>query len=165
MVPLTLLAAQKVVNVLTTANALSAEFVSLSSAGSMPIPAIANNQIVLSSAAPDVADKDIQLTYPRICVYSETVKNSQTEKFRSFSGSIGVQADIWASADMATQTDIWVHFYLEAVTSVLRRNIGDWGDGMFFNGKYDIKLQPPKAGGFGFVQLAVINCTLEVSLN
>lgn len=164
MVPLTLLAAQKVVNVLTTANALAIEFASVAPSALMPIPAIDNSQIVLSSVAPDLADKDIQFTYPRICVYSGVVKNAQTEKFRSFSGTVGVQADIWASADMVTQTDLWVHYYLEAATGVLRKNIGDWGDGIFFGGKYDVKLQAAKPGGFGFVQAAVLTCSLNVSL-
>jgi hypothetical protein len=163
MIPLTLLAAQKFANILTAGGAVTAAITSLA-ADSSEIPVISSQQVLLSSATPDVADKNIQCTYPRVCIYSGTLKNTQLEKFRSFSGAIDVQADIWASADMATQTDLWIHYYLEAVTSVLRQNIGDWGDGIFFGGKYDVKLKSPKAGGYGFVQGAAVACSLDASL-
>jgi hypothetical protein len=163
MIPLTLLAAQKFSGILTGGSALAAAIATLAS-DSSEIPSISNEQVLLSSATPDIADRNIQFTYPRICIHSGTVKNTQVEKFRSFSGAVDVEADIWASADMATQTDLWIHYYVEAVTSVLRQNIGDWGDGIFFGGKYDVKLQSPKTGGYGFVQGAAVACTLDASL-
>ena len=163
--PITLLAAQKMFNLLTGSNALVQQISLLALEANVNLPTIAPVDVVLSSVAPDLGDKDLQLTYPRVCLYSSGLKNTQMEKFRSLSGAVAVVAEIWASANMVTQSDQWIHFYVEAVTELLRESIGDWGDGMFFSGMYDIQFQQPKAGGFGFVQSAKVTCNLNVSRN
>ncbi len=163
--PITLLAAQKVFNLLTSANALEQQISSLASASNTNVPGIPAGQIVMSSVGPDIGDKNIQLAYPRICLYSSSLKNAQNEKFRSVAGLVAVMAEIWASGDMVTQTDQWIHFYVEGVTEILRQNIGDWSDGFFFSGIYDVQFVPPKAGGFGFVQSAKVTCNLNISRN
>lgn len=165
MFPLTLLAAQKLLNLLTAGNALQQAIENISSAANVLVPLITSGQIVLSSAPPDMGDKDLELTYPRICLFCVGVKNTQIEKFRSLSGTIAVTAEVWASGDLISETDQWIHYYVEALTEILRQNIGDWGDGMFFSGMYDVQLQAPKAGGFGYVESARVTCTLNVSQN
>jgi hypothetical protein len=92
------------------------------------------------------------------------MKNTQQEKFRSFSGGIVVVAEIWSSGNLVDDSDQWIHYYVEALTSILRANRGDWGDGFLFSGIYDVQLQPPKVGGFGYVELARVTCGLNVSL-
>ncbi len=165
MPPLTLLAAQKVAGLLSTGNALQQQIATLAAESNTLIPTIGSGQILLSSAPPDIADKDIQFTYPRVCIYSGLVKNTQAEKFRSFSGTVAVSSDIWASGSFITQIDEWIHYYVEGVTTILRTNLGNWGDGFFFSGRYEVKLQPPKAGGLGFVEAATVTCSLDVSIN
>jgi hypothetical protein len=81
------------------------------------------------------------------------------------SGTISVTADVWASGNLISETDQWIHYYVEAVTDILRQNIGDWGDGMFFSGMYEVQLQAPKVGGFGYVESAKVTCSLNVSQN
>ena len=165
MAPLTLLAAQKLAGLLTGGGMLERQIATLAAETNVLIPTIGGGQVFLSSALPDLADKNMQFAYPRVCVYSGSVKNTQAEKFRSFSGTVAVSSDIWASGDLVTQVDEWIHYYLEAVTTILRSNTGDWGDGVFFSGKYEVKLQPPKAGGLGFVEVATVTCTLDVSIS
>ncbi|MFL6463805.1 MAG: hypothetical protein ACJ73N_05280 [Bryobacteraceae bacterium] len=110
-------------------------------------------------------DRDIQFTYPRVCLYTSGVKNTQMEKFRSLSGSLTAVADVWASGNLVGDTDQWIHFYVEAITNILRKSVGDWGDGIFFPGVYDVQFQPPKVGGLGFAQIARISFNLNVSRN
>ena len=165
MLPLTILAAQKLANLLTTQNALQQEIGNLATSTNVLIPSIPPGQVVLSAALPEMGDKDLQLTYPRVCLYSAVMKNSQVEKFRSLSGTVSVVAEVWASGNLMSDTDHWIHFYIEAVTNILRRNIGDWGDGIFFSGIYDVQLQAPKAGGIGYVEAAKVSCVLNVSRN
>lgn len=165
MLPLTLIATQKVANLLTQGNALQTQIATIAGMADEIVPTIGPGQVVISSVSPDLGDKDVQLAYPRVCLYSNIVKNAQTEKFRSFSGAVGVVAEAWASANLVTQTDLWIHYYVEAITSILRNNIGDWGDNMFYSGRYDVKFQQPKAGGLGFVESAAITCSIEVSRN
>ena len=165
MVPLGLLAAQKVGLLLTADNALGQELNTLTASANVSLPPIQPNQIVLTAVGPEIADKNAQLTYPRICLYSTTIKNTHLEKFRSLSGSLSVSADVWASANLLQDVDQWIQFYVEATTAVLRLNTGDWGDGIFFSGAYDVQFQAPKAGGFGYVELGKVTCTLSVSRN
>lgn len=165
MLPLTILAVQKLLDLLTIRQTLQQQIAAIATSCNTQVPAITPTQVLLSSAGPDIGDKNIQLTYPRVCLYSGGSKNLQTEKFRSLSGTVTVIAEIWASGNLVTDTDQWIHFYVEAVTEVLRQNIGDWGDGIFFPGSYDVQFQPPKAGGIGFVESAKVTCNVNVSRN
>jgi hypothetical protein len=165
MLPLTMLAAQKLSDLLTLGDALQLQISNIAVSCNATVPAITAGHVVLSSATPDIGDSNIQLQYPRVCIYSGAVKNTQIEKFRSLSGTLAVTAEIWASDNLVTNTDQWIHFYVEAATNILRQNIGDWGDGVFFSGIYEVQFQGPRAGGLGFVQSAKVTCNLNVSRN
>lgn len=163
--PMTLLAAQKLANILTADDALQQQIEALASLGNVNIPAVTTNQVVLSSAPPDIGDKNIQLTYPRVCLYSSALKNTHIEKFKTLSGTVSVVTEIWASGNLVTDTDQWIHFYVEAVTELYRQNIGNLNDGVYFSGVYEVQFQAPKAGGLGFSQAAKVTCSLNVSQN
>ena len=165
MPPLTILAVQKVSDLLTGETALQQEITALNNSCNANVPMINPTQIILSSASQDMGDRDIQFSYPRICLYSAGIKNTQIEKFMSLSGGLAAVADVWTSGNLLSDVDQWIHFYVEAITNVLRSNIGDWGDGIFFPGVYDVQFQSPKVGGLGFVQLARITFDLSVSRN
>ena len=163
MLPLTLLAIQKASDLLTSNSALAQELTVLANSVGTSVPTIDSAHVVLSSAAGDVGDTDARLGYPRVCLYSSGFRNSQLEKFCSLSGVVSGTADIWASANLVDDTDRWIHYYVAAVTTLLRRSAGDWGDGVFFPGVYDVQFQPPKTGGMGFVQLAKLRFDLIVA--
>ncbi len=164
MFPLTLLAARKLTGLLTTNDLLAQTIAALAQTAGVAVPLITSGQVALSSAAREIGDREIELNYPRVCVYSSHMKNTQQEKFRSFSGGIVVVADIWSSGNLVDDSDQWIHYYVEALTAILRANLGDWGDGFLFSGIYDVQMQPPKVGGFGYVELARVTCGLNVSL-
>ncbi len=134
MLPFTLLAIQKVSDLLTSNSALNQELASFANSAT-GIPTIDPGQVILSSAANDVGDTDSRLGYPRVCLYSSGFRNSQLEKFCSTSGVLSGIADIWTSADLVDDTDRWIHYYVEAVSALLRKSAGDWGDGIFFPGR------------------------------
>lgn len=163
MLPVTLFASQKLASLLTTNNALQQQVSSVANATNLTVPSITAQQVVLSSAAPDIGDKNIQLTYPRVCIYSSVLKNTHAEKFKTLSGTVSVVTEIWASGNRVTDTDCWIHFYVEAVTEIYRQSAGDLNDGFYFSGAYDVQFSPPKAGGFGFSQSAKVTCILNVS--
>jgi hypothetical protein len=164
MLPLTLLAPQKLLTLLTLDSELQTVVHALATANGQLVPPIASSQILISSLTPDMADKNAQLTYPRVCVYCTQVKNTHQQKFRSFSGPITLAADIWFSANLLTATATGLHYYVQALASILQANQGDWGDGFYFSGLYDVQLQTAKAGGFGFVEMARITCALDVDI-
>jgi hypothetical protein len=164
MLPLTLTAPEKLASLLITDSALQMAANAIAAQSGVVLPAISNSQIVVTSISPEMADKNAQLTYPRVCLYCTQVKNMQTQKFCSFSGSVLLVADVWFSGNLLTPTATGLHYYVEAVASILRANMGAWGDGFYFGGLYDVQLQTPKAGGFGFVEFARISCAVDVNI-
>ncbi len=165
MTPLSLIAAQTFLAKLTNADALEQQITAISTGINTVIPPITSEQVVLSSIPTELADKNVQLNYPRVCIYSSNLKNSRLEKFRSFSGQLTIVAEIWASGDLITDVDTWIHFYVEGVTNILQSNTGDWGNGMFYSGIYDVQFQPPKPGGLGFIEAAKLTFAVNVSVN
>jgi hypothetical protein len=163
--PLTLLVAEQAAGLFTSGNLLVQTITQLAAADGVVVPVILPSQVVVSSATPQIGDMDLGLSYPRVCLYTTGLKNTQLEKFRSLSGTMTLVVDIWASGDLMTQVDQWAHYYVEAVTDILRQNIGDWGNGVFFDGTYDLQFHAPTAGGFGFAQNARVTCSLHVSRN
>lgn len=165
MTPLSLLGAQTFLTKLTNGDALEQQITLVSNNAKAQVPPISSERIVLSSIPMEVADKNVQLGYPRVCIYSSSVKNSRVEKFRSFSGEVAVVVEIWASGDLITDVDTWIHYYVEAVTEILQASAGDWGSGMFYSGNYDVQFQVAKPGGLGFVEAAKLTFSLNVSVS
>ena len=165
MQPITILAAATFSILLVSSNALQSSLNALAVQNGIAVPALTSSHIYVTSSVVAMSDDNLQLTYPRVCLYSTAVKNTQIEKFRSLSGTVAVVAEIWASANLLSDVDTWIHYYVEAVTSLLRENIGDWGNGLFFSGAYDVQLEQPKAGGLGFIESAKLTCSLNVSRN
>lgn len=165
MTPLTLLAPEKVVGLLTNNASLQMAVNAIAANSGQILPPILTSQIVATAISPELADKNAQMTYPRVCIYCTQIKNSHTQKFRSFSGSIAIVIEVWFSSNLVETTGAGLHYFVEAVTSILRANQGDWGDGFYFSGLYDVQLQVPKPGGFGFVESARVICSLDVNVN
>jgi hypothetical protein len=165
MYPITISSAQYLVDLLTAGAAIEAGVNSLAAENGIAVPVIPASQVYVSSAPAGLADLQQELGYPRVSVYSSRLKNSQIEKFRSISGSVTVTAEIAATGDLLTDVDLWIHFYVEVITTILQQNRGDWGDGLFYSGVYDVELQAPKPGGSGFLQLAHVNFEVGVSRN
>jgi hypothetical protein len=164
MTPLSLLGAQTFLTKLTSGDALEQQIMLISNNANAQVPPIRSERVVLSSIPMEVADKNVQLGYPRVCIYSSSVKNYRTEKFRSFSGEVAVAVEIWASGDLITDVDTWIHYYVEAVAEILQESAGDWGSGMFYSGDYDVQFQVAKPGGLGFVEAAKLTFFLNVSV-
>lgn len=165
MLPITISSAQNLVSLLSTGAAIETEVTALASESGIAVPVIPASQVYVSSAPAGLADLQQELGYPRVSVYSSKLKNTQIEKFRSISGSVTVTAEIAATGDLLTDVDLWIHFYVEAITTILQQNRGDWGDGLFYSGVYEVEVQAPKPGGSGFLQLARVNFEVGVSRN
>ncbi len=163
MLPLTLLATNKLLNLLTVNDALSKAISSNAASSGVDVTPLGTQQIISSYVNPDMGDLNLQLTYPRVCIYASQVANNQREKFRAFSGTVSVTADVWSSASLEQPVETALHFYIEGIAEILQANLGDWGDGFRFSGVYGAHLQPPQVGGLGFVQLGRVTCDLHVT--
>lgn len=112
----------------------------------------------------DLAEKASTVRYPVIHVFCNRVVNQLTEKFRTFSGTASLAIEVRVTHDHATELQQVLAFYVEAVTEVLHRHRGDWGQGVFYTGGYEITFQPIKRGGKSYLQSAVITLEAHISL-
>lgn len=165
MTPLTYEIPQRIIQMLAASSGLAAWVENVQIEAGLALPLVPVSQIIVSAASAELLDKVEQVGYPRVAVYTAKVENALLEKFRSLSGTATAAIAISVSSDLIERAEQNIHYYTEAVTCILRQNTGDWGKGLFFSGKYDVQLQPPKAGGIGFVQTAVVSCIVSVSRN
>jgi hypothetical protein len=115
------------------------------------------------NVAPDVVERSAGVKYPSIYVYSDRVKNTLKEKFRTFSGQVRTNIEIRVSHDRLEAVEKEAQLYADAIAGVLDDNRGDWGDGSFFGGSYEINYGQIKHGGKNFIQTARVSFELEMS--
>jgi hypothetical protein len=127
------------------------------------LPPIAALQIVSLHVAADLLEKSAGAQYPRVHLYCEKITNHLKEKFRNFSGTIRLVAEVRVSQDRAENVESSLMLYVDAVTDVLDSHRGDWGDGYFFTGGYEVTFSPMKHGGKNFLQTAKISFDLHAS--
>lgn len=155
--------AQKVVDLLADASGLAAAVASLTTDSGVDLPAIPASQVVAQNTAAETLEKSAGAAYPAVHVYCERLKNELREKFRTFSGKARLVAEVRASQDRQEGLEPRVQLYVEAVTQVLDANRGDWGQGMFFTGGYEVAFGPVRHGGKNFLQTAKVTFEVDVS--
>jgi hypothetical protein len=111
----------------------------------------------------DVAEKAAAVKYPVIHVYCDKLVNKFREKFRSVSGTVSLVAEIRVSSDHLQDLQQVLALHVDVVTEVLHRRRGDWGDGIFYAGEYEIAFQPIRRGGRNYLQSALITLEAHIS--
>ena len=124
---------------------------------------IRSEHILGINVAPEVAERSSGVTYPSVYVFCDRVKNTLKEKFRTFSGQVRTNIEIRVSNDRLEGVEHQLQLYADAITGVLDNNRGDWGNGAFFGGSYEINYGQVKHGGKNFVQTARVSFELEMS--
>jgi hypothetical protein len=121
------------------------------------------SQIRTQNVAPDLAERVIGVRYPAANVYCEKIVNQLREKFRAFSGQLQMAIEIRQSQDRLEGIQDRLELYVDATMQVLDQNRGDWGDGVFYGGGYQVAFGPVKQGGKNFMQLAKVSFEIGVS--
>jgi hypothetical protein len=67
------------------------------------------------------------------------------------------------SQDRLDQLETNLQAYIDAITQVLDNSRGDWGDGVFYDGGYEVAFGGVKHGGRNFLQVAKVSFVLEIS--
>ncbi len=120
-------------------------------------------QVRAQNVAADVAERSGPARYPAASVYCEKIVNSLEEKFRTFSGSVQMAIEVRHSQDRLEGLEDAVELYADALMQVLNADRGDWGDGMFYGGEYQVSFGAVKHGGKNFIQAAKITFEIGVS--
>lgn len=129
----------------------------------IPLAPLPPAHIVNQNIPAAIAEKSQAVKYPVVHVYSDRIRNTLTEKFRTFSGKVRTVAEVRFSQDRVEGIEEQLRLYVEAVTQVLDANRGSWGQGAFFAGQYEVSFDPVTHGGRNFLQIARV--TFEVDLS
>ncbi len=154
---------QKVLGILTAGSGIPAALEALTSLQGFKLPAIAVHQIIPQNVATEVSDQSTVNKYPLVYVYCTKVANELREKFRTFSGDAQMVVEVRVSQDRLDQIEANLQAYVDVITQVLDNSRGDWGDGVFFAGEYEVTFGGVKHGGRNFLQVAKVAFALEIS--
>lgn len=126
---------------------------------------LAGCMIFVGNLSVELSDRSTEVKYPAVYIYCDKVANLLTEKFRTFSGQARVVIEVRFSQDKPDGLESGLESVVDAVIQVLDQNRGDWGQGMFFAGAWEVAYGPLKHGGRNFIQIAKITYPVEVSTN
>lgn len=153
---------RKLAGLLSSPSGMPAVVAAISSEQGLALPAITPHQIIAQNVTPELAEHTTASKYPLIYVYCSKLVNDLREKFRTFSGDAQMVVEARISQDRLERIDTNLHAYVDAVTAVLDNNRGDWGDGVFYGGGYEITFGGVKQGGRNFIQIAKVSLAVEI---
>ena len=156
-------AVNRVIQILKSNTGLPYSIQAIAKSTDTELAPIGSEQIHGINVAAEVAERSAGARYPAVYVFCDRVKNTMREKFRTFSGQIRTNIEIRVSYDRLEGVERQLQLYVDAVTDVLDNNRGDWGNGSFFGGGYEINYGQVKHGGKNFVQTAKVSFELEMS--
>lgn len=113
--------------------------------------------------APELDEKQRRVRYPSVTVYCEKIENRLTEKFRRFSGILRIIIEVRVGSNHLHELQQELQLQTEAVLDTLEKNRGDWGNGLFWSGAYEVTFGTVKHGGPNYLQSAKIACEVTLS--
>ena len=122
-------------------------------------------QIRRQNVPADLSERSEVVRYPALLVYCEKIVNSLEEKFRTFSGAVHMTIEVRESGDRLERLEERLEATADAVTQMLSASRGDWGDGMFYSGGYQVAFGAAKQGGRNFLQIAKVTFEIGASIN
>jgi hypothetical protein len=122
-------------------------------------------QVRTQNVAADLAERGGVVKYPAVNVYCEKIVNALTEKFRTFSGNVQMAIELRHSQDRLEGLQDRLELYADSAMHMLDTSRGDWGDGMFYGGGYNVSFGAIKQGGKNFIQVAKVTFEIGVSKN
>lgn len=157
------LAAAHLQSILAAETGLSFNLAVLAGEQGVEARPIAAEQITAENVAAEIAEKAVSVKYPVVQVHCDRVTNELREKFRTFSGKAQLTAEIRVSQDRLEGIEQQLHLCVDTLTAVLDASRGDWGQGLFYTGGYEVTYQPVKHGGRNFLQTAKVSITVDAS--
>ncbi len=158
------IAVDRFLGILKSNAGLASGLANLSLSANIELPVLNDRQVLAQNIAFELEEKTAGAQYPSYHVYCEKISNTLREKFRAFSGTARMVAEVRVSQDRLEQIETILGLYVDAAIAVLNVNRGDWGGGMFYSGGYEIVFQPVKRGGKNFLQTAKVTFEVNVSL-
>ena len=165
MTSLVYVATSKLVGLLSAPTGVNTSLASLAQSENVQLPPIAAKYFYTENVSSDIAEKSVEPKYTAIYIYCGKIVNNLKEKFRSFSGVIQMEIDVRVSQDRLDGIDRISQLYTDAAVQTLNQNRGDWGQGLFYSGGYEISFGPVKHGGRNFIKSAKISFDVDASMD
>ena len=127
------------------------------------VDAAAIRFIAALNASVEIAEKNGHAHYPALLVYCDKMSNSLKEKYRQFSGKAHLVVEVRYSQDRLESLEANTQVCVDAVCALLDDSRGDWGNGYFYSGGYDVIYEPVARGGKNFIQRAKVGFEIQVS--
>lgn len=144
-------------------NGLAQSVSRLSVEKNLSITPIESAQIVNCGGVGSGPDQGRRIRYPVFAVYCDRVSNLQREKFCRFSGTARLNVEVTVSGERSEGMEGLLQTLASAVTEVLERSWGDWGQGIRYGGGYDIQFGTVKKGGRNYIQTAKLVLEVDVT--
>lgn len=120
-----------------------------------------DTSVLLQNVASDLAEENVPVSYPGVYLYSERMDNRLVERFRKFSGTVAVVAEMRVSGERFGELEGQLARYVEAAGVLLGRNQGSWSENLAFDGAYEVRFERIRLGGKNFVQSARVEIELQ----
>lgn len=157
-------AIEEVVRVLSGPGGLRENLDAVAEAEGMEGPALGDCEVMPMNMGTDFLERRGEGRYPSAGVRCEALTNTLTEKFRQFSGKAQLCIDVRVTHDQAAGVERLLHLYTAAVLRSLDQHRGDWGEGLFYAGGYEVDFPALKPGGKRYVHTATVRITVDVSI-
>ncbi len=157
-------ASERLASLLAAPTGVQAALAAISEREGRPIGEIAPRRIRVEHAAAELAERTAGVQYPAFYVYCEKISNTLREKFRTFSGKMRLAVEVRVTHDHLEEAGNMLAAHVEAVTSTLDSHRGDWGNGMFYAGGYEVTFSGAKHGGKNFLQGAKVSLEIDASI-
>jgi hypothetical protein len=158
-------ATSKLLQMMNAPDGLNTNIAELAQAENVSLAPVPAARFFTDNVASDVAEKVVDVKYTAVYVYCAKIVNDLKEKFRTFSGRLQMEIDVRVSQDRLEGIDRTSQLYTDAITQILNHNRGDWGQGLFYAGGYDISFGPVKHGGRNFIKSATVSFQVDASLD
>ena len=162
------------ISLATTVEATAASYLTAASGASFQlnaisqslgaVPAVLIGSITIGSASPEIMEQSLVIAYPVFALYCDKLSNTLKEKFRTFSGTAQLSVDVRYSQDQIGGIQTTLESYVSATCQIFDESRGDWSNGLFYRGGYDVSFAPVKKGGKGFLQAAKIILSIDASI-
>jgi hypothetical protein len=123
------------------------------------------SQVRTQNVAAEMAERALGLKYPTVNVYCEKIVNDLREKFQTFSGQVQMAIELRQSQDRLEGIQDRLEVYVDATMEMLNKHRGDWGDGMYYGGGYEVAFGAVKQGGKNYIQVAKVTFQIGVNRN
>jgi hypothetical protein len=123
------------------------------------------SQVRAQNVAAQIAEHALGVKYPAVNVNCDKIVNDLRQKFQRFSGHVEMAIEVRHSQDRLEGMEDNLELYADAAMQMLDGSRGDWGDGMYYAGGYEVVFGPVKQGGKNFIQVAKVTFQIGVNRN